>query len=385
MNLDLAGIGMLAAAALWLLSLLMLLTSFVARTERRTGGRVMLLALVLFLGTALGGTWQRINNGAPAPTPTDGDPPALAQGPIETSPTPTDPPGVGEDRSPPSDAEGHEDPATGAPSGDPTAAAEPTDAAADLPQTEIEPAADPSLEADTEPGDDAADDVGDNAADDAGDDAAAPSDSERVATAGDGPSDPDLASWVPPVKPLPDDPNRRKWAIVAILREVTAVANTPRSCARIKPVATAWARLKLVPSTPKSRGLARKLEKCRRALLYSRNQRYARARDEARDKFFKNLTVRLREQEGDLFWAHLEGKTLRIGSASLDEQRAERIMNAGLREDLVRLHFAKAVFSDSAHKKRKIYEFEITPDNQLGRGDMEAVGLGQKLELPNKP
>lgn len=395
MNLDLAGIGMLAAAALWLLSLLMLLTSFVARTERRTGGRVMLLALVLFLGAALGGTWQRIQQGDPDLAPSDGGPPVIAQGPAETSPTAAASPAAGEagsapDTPPDGDAP---DAAIGAPPGDPTAA----DAAAaagddagtdtlgdDADDTDDAAAADAGADEiiDDTPGDDADPDpdttpTGETIADAA---ATPPPEPERVTTARDAPFDPDLVSWVPPVKPLPDDPDRRKWAIVAILREAAAVADTPRPCARIKPVATAWARLKLVPSTPKSRGIARRLDKCRRALLFSRNQRYARAREQARNKFFKKLTVRLRKQEGDLFWAHLEGKTLRVGSASLDEARAERIMNAGLREDLVRLHFAKAVFSDSTHKK--IYEFEITPDNELGQRDMETVGLGQKLELP---
>ena len=161
------------------------------------------------------------------------------------------------------------------------------------------------------------------------------------------------------------------------------MADTPKPCARLEPVALAWAQLRLVPSTPQSRGVARRLEKCRRRLLFSIGQRHRREQMEKRDEFYAGLARRLRKQEGTLFWTAFSGRSherLRIGSAKLDEARAEALMAGGLREDLVRLGYAHVVFADSKHSK--VYEFEVTPERDLGLPDLRAVGLGEPLEIP---
>ncbi|MCA9712279.1 MAG: hypothetical protein KDK70_40960 [Myxococcales bacterium] len=161
------------------------------------------------------------------------------------------------------------------------------------------------------------------------------------------------------------------------------MANTPKRCARLDRVAEAWAQLVTVPSTPTSRSIARNLEKCRRRLLYSISRRHRDEATAARDAFYDGLVRRLRKAEGTLFWAAISGgshERLRIGAAQLDEARAERIMSAGLRADLERLSFAHVVFSDGKHTK--VYEFEVTPDGELGLPDLRAVGLGEPLEIP---
>jgi len=70
------GTAMLAAAALWVISLLVVVLALVVRTSLHTGARLMLVALLGFLVSAAGGTWERIRMTdaaaaqPPAPKPT---------------------------------------------------------------------------------------------------------------------------------------------------------------------------------------------------------------------------------------------------------------------------------------------------------------------------
>ncbi len=366
--------AMIAAAALFLLSLLVLVAAQVARTERRSGGRMMLIALGGFFVFAIAGTWQRLQSSA------SDDAALSAADATVAGASATGPVSASEDE--PAHA------SSGGTSADGAEDADPTTEAPEQPETTGGAAGETTTgasgttgvdEASTGAPDATTGDVDDGAGDDG---ATSPEFDPEFNPKLEPGTEPAVALRMPEVDPLPTDPDKRKWAIIQILRDTEQVANSPRSCARLDSVAKAWAQLRQVPSTSKSREIAKNLDKCRRKLLYSISRRRRRDAVNARDQFAEGLATTLRKQEGTLFWVSISGQSherLRIGAARMDAARADGLMKGGLREDLKRLAFAHVVLSDGKHSKT--YEFEVTPDSELGQPDMEAVGLGQTLSM----
>ncbi|MBL4686984.1 MAG: hypothetical protein JKY37_20480, partial [Nannocystaceae bacterium] len=54
------GTAMLGAAAIVVLAVFILVAAIVTSTPKRASGRVLALGSLLFLGTAVGGTWERV-------------------------------------------------------------------------------------------------------------------------------------------------------------------------------------------------------------------------------------------------------------------------------------------------------------------------------------
>ena len=73
---------------------------------------------------------------------------------------------------------------------------------------------------------------------------------------------------------------------------------------------------------------------------------------------------------------------LRLGNKQLDAERADELMDGGLRDDLVRLQFAHVVISNGKQAKR--YALPVTPEGELGLPWLRAVGLGEPLRLVAK-
>lgn len=348
------GTAMLAAAGLWVVSAVLVLLK--VGGSRRTGGRVMLVSLLGFLGSAAAGTWQRLQTG-PAPT----------------EPTPTDAEPAADEGTPDVDSPEGSSGAAGEPNGSTGGTDPPTSTAG----TEGE--ADTDDVADT---DDAAS-TGDAAADT--DDATDTGD--EIGT-GEAASDPPPAtgSKVPVVDPLPSDPEERDKEIRARLREASAVAGSNRRCAKLEDVALAWAMIRVIPEGTgrrKAESLADDLDECRRKLLYSASRRVRRTQVDARDAFAETLAERFEKEHGLRVAVNISGMShekLRVGGSGLDATKADEIMDGGLRKELEDLAFATVVLSNT--KVPKTYEFEVTPEGQLGQPEMQAVGLGERLVMP---
>ncbi len=330
---------MAAAAVLWVLSLLVVVFAYVAGTPRRTGARLMLIALVGFLVAAAGGTWERMRF-----------PPSDEQASAPALPTKTI---VARDVPPDAD-------------GNPGRAVVPT-SAGDGPapgdgSTPVEGAADGG--------------------------ATPPADAQPTDAPPDPPSPIAAPSGsVPAVDPLPADPDARAARIRTILRDTSKLAEEPGRCRKREGLAEAWAQLQLVPNEKPWAKRAKKitdgLEACRRKLLHSISRAHRRTLVDGRDAFAEELGPRLRKEHDLRINVKIQGMShekLRVGGSGLDQARVESLMNGGLRGQLRSLQFASVVFSDG--NSTKTYDFTVTPENVLGQPDLEAVGLGAKLERP---
>jgi hypothetical protein len=379
------GTAMLAAGALWLLSLLVMLAASLAGTSRRTGGHMMLASLLVFLGASVGGTWVRIQQGeelATLPTPAPAEPvvvDASVEGSGDGGAGRVDLPGeTGGSTGGPGDdgtterataggttggtdagsgggsTGGPQDPSTGASTGEPASASTGSD-----PDTGGGSTGEPEP-GEPEPGE------------------PEPGEPEPSTP----PPEPVVPENLPQVDPLPTDPLRREVAIRDILEDAARAAGGGERCGNLERVAEAWARLQLVPVTRKAKSIAADLERCRRRLLYSISQKRLREMVMARDAWFEKLPTKLRKQHGLVVQAAISGSSdqrLRIGNRQLDATRADEVMEAGLREELLRLQFAHVVLSNG--KTSKTYELPVTPEGELGMPWLRAVGLGEPLRL----
>lgn len=320
------GTAMLAAAGLWMLSAVIVMLATIVGTSRRTGGRLMLVALLAFLGAAGGGTWVEIQRADAQARPVAAvEPIEIVAPPVET--------------------------ARGAPP--PTGPASSDDPTADDGQAE-------------------SDSSGGDVDDDSDDDIQEP--------------EPEPELELPAVEPLPSDPEPRRAEIRKRLRDTEAVVASNRKCASLDEVALAWAKLRVIaeddPGRRQAKDIVAELEQCRRRLLYSISRRHRRAQVDARGAFAERVVERFAKEHDLRVVSALSGishERLRIGGSGLDAARAEQLMDAGLREELRDLAFAHVVLSDT--KVAKTYTFEVTPDNELGLPDLARVGLGERLEL----
>jgi hypothetical protein len=383
MRFDLAadpwGTAMVGAALLGLVSLLVLLAASLARTSRRTGARLMLVSLLAFLGAAAGGTWTRIRAGEtltaeappapPASTPAHGGSPtelgAEASGGDAGSADPLGTHGPADEDS----STGGGGPSAGTGAGE-TSAEDPTEGAtgdsAAASTGEPEPAQGDTGDAADVPGEEPPPEPAQ---------ADAP---EPVASA----SQPIVAEDLPKVEPLPTEPEAREEAIREILQEAERASGGGERCGNLKRVAEAWARLRQVPVSRKAKKVTADLERCRRRLLYSISQKRLAEMIDAREAWYAKLPGKLRKEHGLAIQSALSGaarQRLRIGNRELDEARADALMDAGLRDELLRLEFAQVVISNG--KKSKTYALPVTPDGELGLPWLRAVGLGEPLRL----
>lgn len=392
------GTAMLAAAALWLLALLVVVAALLGKTSRRTGGYLMLVSLLVFLGAAVGGTWDRIRQAdalvavAP-PAPPEASVPVDSGAAADESGGPGDE-GAGEPG--PAAASGSGGPAEGevATGGEATTggdaagtAAAATGDAGTGPASTGEAATDADT-GDATTGDAAAGSTGDAAAGSTGDadpsvgeDTGEPAEPEP-AVAVTVPGEPVVPEDLPKVSPLPDEPSAREEAIRDVLEDAARAAGGGERCGNLERVATAWARLQTIPVTRKAKSITKDLERCRRRLLYSISRKRLAEMIEARDAWYEKLPTKLRKQHGLIVQSAISGgshERLRIGNRELDPARSDAIMDAGLREDLVRLQFAHVVLTNG--KKSKTYELPVTPEGELGLPWLRAVGLGEPLKL----
>jgi hypothetical protein len=378
------GAAMLGAAALWLLSLLVMLWAVLGRRSRRAGGTLMIVSLLAFVGAAVGGTWDRIRRGGSVGEASqeadEGEIAASARedlggaaggGAGERGTTEGSTGGSAEaDGTSGEPTGGTAGGASGTATGGDVTGGETADGASDDASVEADSTGGTAGEAETTGGEETA---GDASGGDLGGTEAEPA----------LPGEPVVPEELPEVEPLPTEERARTLAIREILDEGARAAGGGERCGNLQRVAKAWARLELVPVTRKAKAITKDLERCRRRLLYSVSQKRLAEMIEEREQWFAKLPAKLRKQEGGLaIQASLSGKAherLRIGNRELDAARADALMDGGLRDELVRLQFAHVVISDG--KKAKTYELPVTPEGELGLPWLRAVGLGEPLRL----
>jgi hypothetical protein len=391
------GAAMLGAAALWLLSLLVMLAAVLGRTSRRNGGILMLVSLLAFLGAALGGTWDRIRRGGTgaeaSEDPAEGEIAATVREDLggSTGGSGVNEGGAGErgtaDGSTGGTADGNETRGESsggtagsgaASSGEGTggeatqgdgASGDATTGEREGTTGEVEPSGGTSGEAESTGGEESAGDA-------SGGDLGA-TEPEPAVT-----GEPVVPEELPKVEPLPTEERARAVAIREILDEAERAAGGGERCGNLQRVAKAWAQLELIPVTRKAKAVTKDLERCRRRLLYSVSQKRLAEMVEDRDRWFAKLPTKLRKQEGLVIQASVSGSAherLRIGNRELDAARADALMDGGLRDELVRLQFAQVVISNG--KKAKTYALPVTREGELGLPWLRAVGLGEPLRL----
>lgn len=351
------GTAMLGAAAIVVLAVFILVAAIVTSTPKRASGRVLALGSLLFLGAAVGGTWERV-------VVADAQAREAAKPKVETVTivAPTPPPDPDGEQIPPAAAPepGHTaKPATGDPL--PAAPAQPETA-----PTAVAAIPEPPTVA-------AVPDTTPPVAGLAPDLDLAPSQPAKIET--------DAVTLTEPTA-LPSEPTEKKKAVAAALRAARAVATHQSQCASAKEVGEAWLTLKPLPSD--TRGLAgavAKLEACRKRIRSAKAYWVRRQRITARNAYAEELPAKLRQDESYVF-VSVRGpahERMRIGGKSITPQRVKGLLNVGLEAELKALGFSEVTFASGKNTTTKKYDG--LSDAAVTDQVMARWGLGARLSL----
>lgn len=197
--------------------------------------------------------------------------------------------------------------------------------------------------------------------------------------------EPTIGSKVPAVAPLPDDPEELRTAARLVLREGKRVASSNRTCKDPEAVATAWAALQALPDDlydKRQQIIAKRLDKCRRKIVWATSYSVGRDRTQARAELAKAIETRwVDERDLRLFTsASGEGReNLRIGSTNLDEATVQSLWTPAFERELAEAGFAQVTWSDGKQVWR--YPLEPTPDEMLVQAELTPWGLHDPLTL----
>lgn len=352
------GTAMIASAVVVGFALLWVLVAVLMRQPARGAGRLMSVGLFAYLGTATGGTWVRVMVPPPPPPPDLGAPVIIgAEVPVD----PDDAPRVDTKRgAKPSKAaiKPAEPPAS-------------TDAKAAAPsETTLAPVA-PQPPAVTPSGPADAPNGPESATPPASDAATPPTD---VA-----PSEP----ATPPVVAVELGPPT--LAGREALRFVDEVARDDDKCSDASQVAAAARELPGAldgMSRQRVEKAAIRLEACRRKVVAARAWTRRKQGVAARTAFAPEITKRLKG-EGISVLVTLRGpakERIRIGGATLDAGTAARLLDGGLRDELIGLGFSEIVL---ANMQAAVKETPVVPtDVEAATAELAGLGLGQKITAP---
>jgi hypothetical protein len=368
------GVAMIGSAVVVGFALLWAIVALLMRQPARGAGRLMSVGLFAYLGTATGGTWVRVMVPPPPPPPDLGEPRVIRSevvaDPDEATPGASD--------------------AKAAANGKPGKGAKPTkvEAPAELP---VEAKARDATASDATASDATASDA--NASDANASDAKASPPGEAPAPAPTTPRAPEATA--PPPTPVTAVPEKPTVAAVELgpptlagreaLRFVDEVAHDDDKCSDPTQVAAAARELPgALDGMPRTRveRAAIRLEACRRKLVAARAWALRKAAVQARTDFADAIAKRLKA-DGISVLVTLRGaakERIRIGGATLDGTTAARLLDGGLRDELVGLGFAEIVL---ANMKSAIKETpEVATDVETATAELAGVGLGQKIAVP---
>ena len=347
------GTAMLGAAAIVVLAVFILVAAIVTSTPKRASGRVLALGSLLFLGTAVGGTWERV-------VVADAQAREAARPKVETVTivAPTPPPDPDGEPVPPDDGGKPGD--GGEPASNDAASTPPGDKAV---PTAISPPPAAVPVPDTPP----------PVAGLAPDLDLAPSAPAKIDT--------DAVPLTTPT-PLPSDPAEKKTAIAATIRAARAVTTHQGHCANAKTVGEAWLTLKPLPSDARGiAGAVAKLEACRKRIRSAKAYSVRRQRIAARNAYADELPAKLRQDESYVF-VSVRGpahERMRIGGKSITPQRVKGLLNVGLESELKALGFSEVTFASGRNTTTKKYDG--LSDAAVTDQVMARWGLGARLSL----
>ncbi len=351
MRLDLSadpwGVAMLAAATVLALGLVIGLLALIMRTSKRAAGWFCGLGSLAFLVTAAGGTWQRIEAHDAAAKKAAAEAAKPEGKVLQAPPVPVDTAGA----------------AVEAPAG--------SSGAAD-------------------------DGVTGSAGSDGGEESAgtgdAPANTDDVPAdiVGDVPpelDEPPAPTPTPAVAVAPDFPSGKeagKAEAAKRLRDAKQIVDEDKDCRDPDKLRSTWLSLSTIPPTIMAvqvKAMARKVEACRRRLVGGRQWKLRKDQVAARDAFATTLKQRLAEEKIGL-WISVYGadhEKLNAGSKQLDQDRIKKLLDDGLRDELLELGFVQASISDGKNITRE----DLTPKSvaEMVDDELEPYGLADVLRL----
>jgi hypothetical protein len=263
-------------------------------------------------------------------------------------------------------------------------------------RVEAADASSPAPQVDADPGDDAeaetakavaADRKDDDDPDADADDAAAPSDDDDDAETPEGEAEgaepqPPAGAAVERPAALPSDPAALRAAVRTILRDGKKVAESKSSCADPQQLADAWAKLEAIPDeawSPRNNVITKKLDSCRRKLVWTTLYVVRHERVNARAAFVSTLDGRLQE-DGKAAAVSVHERNnlrLRIGSQSMSHEEFAAMLDGGFRKELEMLGFEKVTFSDGAQAQTQ--QLQPVADQAVANGRLEPYGLSKRF------
>jgi hypothetical protein len=187
-------------------------------------------------------------------------------------------------------------------------------------------------------------------------------------------------------EPLPTDRKARTTAIWKMLRAAHLVADDAKKCEDPQEIAAAWRALAPLVDDPtdraKAKSATKKLEACRKRIVWSRAYAIGRERLAQRDAFVETIVKRLAERDIAAIagTTGLKHERLRVGGRKLDPPTAEALLDQALRDELAAMGFAVVTLTDTKNATR--VELEPADDAELAARELAPHGLDQPLALP---
>lgn len=187
----------------------------------------------------------------------------------------------------------------------------------------------------------------------------------------------------PAPEALPSDPDARRSAAFEILREAKKVTTDER-CTDPAALASAYERVAALPPDAfrsRAKVVVKRLETCRRKIAWIVRARLERDRVDAREAYAAALREKT-DGEGKPLIARLTGmkhENIRIVDLSLAEESLEPALTPALVEELTKLGFVRAVYSNGKDSKGR----NLEPPDVRAEIDAELakMGLSEPLRL----
>lgn len=346
------GTAMIASAVVVGFALLWVLVAVLMRQPACGAGRLMSVGLFAYLGTAVGGTWAIVSVPPPPAPPKLGPPVVIgADVPVDPDESKGDPKGAPKTK----------------PGKNPIAPAEPPPSDSKVAPTPTPTTASPTAPAPTAPAPTPAPATGPT-----GNEAATP-----PSPPADVPATPPAAPQVAAVELGAPTLTGRE-----ALRFVDEVAHDDDKCSDAAQVAAAARELPgALDGMPRARvdKAAVRLEACRRKVIAARAWTLRKAGIAARTTFGDTYAKRVK-RDGISVLVTLRGASkerVRIGGAGLDAATAARLLDGGLRDELIALGFQEIVL---ANMQSAVKETPAVPtDVEAATTELTALGLGEKI------
>lgn len=189
------------------------------------------------------------------------------------------------------------------------------------------------------------------------------------------------------VPPLPSEPEAQLAAVRAILRDAKKLIDEPTRCIEPAALGAVWARLRAVPpnvEAAKVRVIVRKLEQCRRKVYWVETYAIHHRAVESRDAVDDVLTRRIESKGIPVAIAvyGMDHEQIRIGvRPSIEEARVRALVDDALARELEDLGFARVLVSYG--ERLWTHELAPTPERELVSRHLATYGLERPFAPPS--